>query len=71
MYFQRTWKSHVFWASDHFPVILVTGARQVGKTTFLKSISEKDRTYVSLDDPRLVELARTDPVLKVDKYYPK
>ena len=54
--------------TDHFPVILVTGARQVGKTTLLKSISGDDRTYVTLDDPRLVELARDDPALFMQRF---
>jgi len=48
--------------------MLVTGARQVGKTTFLRSLSGDDRTYVSLDDPRLVELARNDPALFMQRF---
>lgn len=37
--------------SNFFKVVLVTGARQVGKTTMLKKLADgTDRTYVSLDD---------------------
>jgi len=46
----------------------VTGARQVGKTTFLKNMAQKERTYASLDDPRLVELARSDPALFLQRF---
>ena len=68
MYIRRTLDSHFREAADHFPVMLVTGARQVGKTTFLREIAGEGRTYVSLDDPRLVELARSDPALFMQRY---
>jgi len=48
--------------SKHFPVILLTGSRQVGKTTLLESISE-NREYVTLDDFNQRQLAKTDPAL--------
>lgn len=44
--------------SNFFKVVLVTGARQVGKTTMLKKLADgTDRTYVSLDDIMARELA--------------
>ena len=33
-------------ASKQFPVILVTGTRQVGKTTLLQQLAEKQRRLV-------------------------
>ena len=36
--------------NDFFKVILVTGARQVGKTTMLKHLAGSDRTYVTMDN---------------------
>lgn len=36
--------------NDFFKVILVTGARQVGKTTMLKHLADSDRTYVTMDN---------------------
>lgn len=36
--------------NDFFKVILVTGARQVGKTTMLKHLAGSDRTYVTISD---------------------
>ena len=49
-------------------VILITGARQVGKSTFVKSIKEKDRTYITLDDMSLRDLAKNDPKLFLMNY---
>jgi predicted AAA+ superfamily ATPase len=46
-----------------FPVLLLTGPRQVGKTTLLEMCSDKSRHYVTLDDMQQRELARQDPVL--------
>lgn len=54
-----------------FKAILVTGARQVGKTTMLKHLAEgTDRTYVSLDNSLARELAKSDPVLFFQTYKP-
>ena len=49
-------------------VILITGARQVGKSTFIIDLKEKDREYVTLDDMNLRELAKTDPKLFLMNY---
>ena len=57
--------------SEFFKSVLVTGARQVGKTTMLKHLSkEQDRTYVSLDNIIARELAQSDPVLFFQTYKP-
>ena len=54
-----------------FKAILVTGARQVGKTTMLKHLAEgTDRTYVSLDNAMARDLAQSDPVLFFQTYKP-
>ncbi len=52
----------------HFPVILVTGPRQVGKTSLLKHLSKNQRTYVSLDDPKMAQLAKEDPQLFLQRF---
>lgn len=51
MYAARTLKESFLSSSDFFPVMLLTGARQVGKTTFLRHMSKGTRSYVTLDDP--------------------
>ena len=56
--------------NDFFKVILVTGARQVGKTTMLKHLAEEDRLYVSMDNAQARELAKSDPVLFFQTYRP-
>ncbi len=57
--------------SNFFKVIMVTGARQVGKTTMLKHLSEgRQRTYVTLDNMSARRLARIDPVLFFQTYKP-
>lgn len=52
-----------------FKAVLVTGARQVGKTTMLKHLAEgTSRTYVSLDNAMARDLAKNDPVLFFQTY---
>lgn len=70
MDFPRTLTDHVLACSASFGVLLVTGARQVGKTTLLRSLSEPQRQYVTLDDPLVLALAKSDPALFVQRYAP-
>ncbi|HVI39504.1 MAG TPA: ATP-binding protein, partial [Anaerovoracaceae bacterium] len=49
-----------------YPAVLVTGPRQVGKTTMLKKLMDaegRNRTYISLDDLSERLLAKTDPAM--------
>lgn len=66
----RTLEAHLAAASQHFPVVLLTGARQVGKTTLLRHASQPDRGYVTLDDPLVLQLARSDPALFLQRFPP-
>ncbi len=70
MYLPRTLEGFAQYAAKSFPVLLITGARQVGKTTFLRYLSEPERTYVSLDDSLLLELAKRDPALFFQRFRP-
>lgn len=57
--------------NSHFKAVLVTGARQVGKTTMLKHLAEgTNRTYVTLDNAAARRLAKSDPVLFFQTYKP-
>lgn len=70
-YIERTLERKFLRMNDFFKVILVTGARQVGKTTMLKHLaSGQSRTYVSMDDFMARELAQSDPVLFFQRYQP-
>ena len=53
-----------------FGVLLVTGPRQVGKTTLLQTLAGPGRKYVTLDDPDVRHLAKTDPGLFMQRYTP-
>lgn len=54
--------------SRHFRVVLLTGMRQVGKTTVLRDLCGDSRTYVTLDNLADLQLAKTDPVLFFQTY---
>ena len=54
-----------------FKAVMVTGARQVGKSTMLKELAAgEERTYVNLDNSRDRELANRDPGLFFQVYKP-
>ena len=63
MYITRTLEKTIHKVSSFFPVLLVTGPRQVGKTTMLQACAGADRNYVSLDNLENRNLAQTDPAL--------
>lgn len=71
MYIKRTIEKEIINASKYYPVIMVCGQRQVGKSTMLNHIKEENRKYVSLDDRNARRLAHEDPDLFFDTYgYP-
>lgn len=63
MYIKRSLKQAFLEAGQFFPALLVTGARQVGKTTFLRNNAEPGRRFVSLDPLDVRMLAKEDPRL--------
>lgn len=70
-YIKRELERKFLEMSNFFKVVLVTGARQVGKTTMLKHLADgTDRTYVTLDDIAVRELAQSDPALFFQTYKP-
>ena len=70
-YLKRSLESIVRDASAEYPVVLVTGPRQVGKTTMLQKLMEDtDRSYVSLDDLNERALAKNDPELFLQIHKP-
>ncbi len=60
MYISRDTKDQILEALQHFPALLLTGARQVGKTTVLREILP-NYGYISLDLPSIAEQAEHDP----------
>lgn len=69
MYIKRAFENQIKQGLTHYPVIMVTGPRQVGKSTMLKHITKDlDFTYVTLDYPQLRVLAKRDPELFLQQY---
>lgn len=75
-YIRRAAEDTILRISQMFPVLLVTGPRQVGKTTLLQKLAENgqdtgtQRKYVTLDDPDARYLAKHDPGLFLQRYSP-
>ncbi len=73
MYRHRSLEPHIQKLSRSFPVLLLTGPRQVGKTTLLEYLGRKEsprRNYVSLDEFGPQTLANEDPALFLERYKP-
>jgi predicted AAA+ superfamily ATPase len=60
-YIRRDIEPTMLELSNSYAAILLTGPRQVGKTTTLRALSEPGRAYVTLDDIDERRLARNDP----------
>ena len=61
-YIRRTIESLLLEAAKHFPVILLTGPRQSGKSTTLQRLFSA-HGYVTFDDPVVRAQAERDPAL--------
>ena len=62
-YIRRDVEGKILAVSREYACLLITGPRQVGKTTVLRQLAEEDREYVTLDDMEERRLAKTDPAL--------
>lgn len=51
MYVERAIKEDFLKRTKVYPIVALVGARQSGKTTFLKEHLKKDAAYVTFDDP--------------------
>lgn len=70
-YMERALERKFLHMSLFFKAVLVTGARQVGKTTMLKHLAAgQSRTYVTMDNTMARTLAKSDPVLFFQTYKP-
>ena len=61
--YKRTLSNTIHTISESFPVLMLTGPRQVGKTTLLEMCAAGKRAYVTLDDLDARRLAQSDPAL--------
>lgn len=65
-YIKRFMEDIVLKLNQQYPAILITGPRQVGKTTMVQKLIEREgrnRHYVSLDDLNIRALAKSDPAM--------
>jgi hypothetical protein len=69
MYVKRDVRSKFNKISDNYKMVAVVGARQAGKTTFLKKqIQNKNSSYILFDDPDARSLFEDD-IKKFEKQY--
>ena len=70
-YIKRNLENVINQVTREYPVVLVTGPRQVGKTTMLQKLMEgTKRGYVTLDDLNERALAKSDPELFLQLHKP-
>ncbi len=70
-YITRSLENVISQVTKEYAVVLVTGSRQVGKTTMLQKLMEgTDRGYVTLDDLNERNIAKTDPELFLQLHKP-
>lgn len=66
--YNREVKERIKKINNTFRVLVVTGPRQVGKTTVLDSLMPENMTKVSLDDETLRKEAQENPKIFLDSY---
>lgn len=66
--YKRTLSKFVERISKNFPALLITGPRQVGKTTLLEVCGKGSRDFVTLDDLQARQFARTNPKMFLQSY---
>ena len=72
-YIRRHMESRILELSKSYSAILLTGPRQAGKTTMLRSLAENEnlgRKYVTLDDLTERDMAKNDPALFLQLHKP-
>lgn len=71
MYFKKNIEKTINEIVFKFSVVVLTGTRQVGKSTMLQMIKDSDMRYVTLDDLDARNLALSDPKYFLEQYsYP-
>ena len=73
VYIKRNMEERFLALNEQYPAILLTGSRQVGKTTMLQKLMAEEgrgRRYVSLDDLNERALAKADPAMFFQLHQP-
>lgn len=61
MLYKRTILDEIINSVDEYPVTLITGARQVGKSTLVSYFENKGYKYITFDDTELLAKAKENP----------
>ena len=69
-YIKRKIEPFLLRSEKTFPALILTGPRQSGKTTTIKTLFSKTHTYLSLDDPDLRVQAVKDPKFFLTNFPP-
>lgn len=70
MSFSRILKNQIQVYSTKYPILVITGPRQSGKTTFLRN-TLSDFRYISLENPDIRSFAVEDPNSFLEEYNSK
>lgn len=70
MYIERMLTNRLHKLAESFPAVVITGARQVGKSTLLQNTLGKEAEIVVLDPVIDIENARQDPELFLNNHPP-
>lgn len=72
VYIRRTMERVLADVADTFKVVIMGGARQVGKSTLMKHVLglRKDIKFISFDNPDVRKAAKEDPELFLSMYEP-
>ena len=69
-YIHRDLENKIRELGEDYACILITGPRQVGKTTLFKKMMDTARTAVTLDNLEERKLAQTDPAMFLEMHTP-
>lgn len=72
-YISRHMENQILKLSKSYAAVLLTGPRQAGKTTMLRTLAEKEnigREYVTLDDLTARDMAKNDPAMFLQLHKP-
>ena len=68
MYLRRAIEETIEKVKKQFPILLLTGPRQIGKTTVLKEIMGEEYEFITMDDPIERRVFSEDPGLFLKNY---
>ena len=60
-YKKRTAETELHDTIDSMRIVLISGARQCGKTTMMKAVLQKDDIFLTMDDPETLRMALAEP----------